>query len=237
MRRLPALAASLLLLAGGCASIPEAEQPPAERVARAAALIEDDRNIEARQVLDDLRGPVAGTSLEGEVVCLLARARYGIGEYADAEVLFGAYLDRFPRGPRAAEALYGRAQCFLRQAERLNIGFFRFEQVLPHDRDITPLAQAETLLNQYVALFPGDARQQEALAQLGELRGKRGLHELAIAEFYLRKDNPAAALARAQPVEEGDYPADVREQAGRLAREARSALPGGGVKGAADDGR
>ncbi len=227
----------LAVLAGGCASAPEPEQTPSERIARAAALIEDDRSTEAKQILEDLRGPVAGTIEEGEVLFLLGRAHYGLSAYADAEVLFATYLTRFPDGPRCPEALYVRARCFLQQAERLRIGFFSFDRVLPYDRDITPLTQAETLLAEYRSRFPGDKHEREAASLLAELRGKRGLHELEIADFYLRKDNPAAALARARPVEEGDYPPEVRALAGSLAQEAREEMDRGKKEGAAGDGR
>jgi len=215
------LALTLALGAAGCSSAPEVEAPPAERLARAADLVDRERNTEAKALLEELRSPVAGTALEGEVVFLLARARYGLEEFADAEVLFGSYLSRWPEGSRAAAALFDRALCFVRKAERLKIGFFSIERVVPFDRDVTPLAQAETLLAEFLSRYPAAPEAAQAAALVAELRGKRGLHELDIADFYLRKHDPAAALERARAVEEGDYPATVREKAGEIVRAAR----------------
>jgi outer membrane assembly lipoprotein YfiO len=218
-----AFALALALAAAGCSSAPEAETPPAVRIANAAALVERERNTEAKAILEELRAPVAGTAQEAEVVYLLARARYGLEEYADAEVLFGTYLSRWPDGPHAAAALFDRALCFVRQAERLKIGFFSIDRELPFDRDITPLAQAETLLAEFLSRYPAAPEAPRATALVAELHEKRGLHELEIADFYLRQRRPAAALERARAVEQGDFPAAVRQKAGELARAAEKA--------------
>lgn len=223
--RLPLLAVAALLGAAGlsaCSSAPEIEDPPAQRIARAAALIEKERNLEAKDILEGVRGPVAGTLQEGEAVYLLARAHLALGNPADAEVLFETYLSRWPDGPHAARALYSRALCFIAKAERTRIGFFSLTKVVPSDRDITPLSQAEVLLAEYRSRYPGTPEAADAEGLIASLREKRGLHELEVADFYLWHGNTRAALFRARGVEKGDYPASVREKAASLARKAEA---------------
>jgi outer membrane protein assembly factor BamD len=174
--------------------------------------------------LEELRPVTAGTRLGGEVQFLLGENQFHQGKYEQAEAHYATYLAAYTGGPFSERALYMRALSKIRQIRKISIGFFTFRSYIPNDRDISVLKEARSLFGQYIDRYPSGQWIDEARERSAELLLKEGEHELQIASFYLRKDSPRAALARAQRVLEGDYPEQVRIKAKSLIQQADSAL-------------
>jgi outer membrane protein assembly factor BamD len=170
----------------------------------------------AYENLVELKQVTAGTRLDGEVQFLLAENQFRQGNYAEAEVHYGTYLINYPEGPFSEKALYMRAFSKIKQIRKIAIGFLTFRSYIPHDRDVSILRESRSLYDEYIDRYPAGKWIDEAKQMQTELLVKEGEHELEIAAFYLKKDQPQAALARAERLLKGVYPAQIMTRAREL---------------------
>jgi len=220
-----ALITVLTFLATSCAAPQVSEMPPEEKLAQARTDMDKRRLEAAKEKLEGLKFVTAGTRLGGEVQFLLAETLYRQGALAEAEVGYETYLLSYPGGPFAEKALFNQALSKVRQLEKIHLGFFSFKRYIPHDRDVSVLREARVLFEQYLQGYPDGQWAAEAKERATELLTKEGEHELDIVSFYIRKDEPRAALARAQRVLENQFPEPILDRARELVLEAKEALP------------
>ena len=172
----------------------------------------------AIESLEELRPVTMDTRLGGEVQFLLAETRFLQGKYAEADAGYSVYLDLYPDGPFAEKALYMNALSKIRSIRK--IAFFTFRSYIPYDRDISVLKEARTLFELYIDRYPTGQWIDYSKQTAAELLLKEGKHELSIASFYLRKDEPKAVLARAEKILNGPYPEEVMAEAREMVRRA-----------------
>lgn len=116
-----------------------------------------------------------------------------------------------------------RALANIRLIQRKRIGLFTIRKEIPHDRDVEPLRNARLLLEEYLEDHPDGRHGAEARDWIGLLIEKEGRHELEVAEYYLKKNRPEAALSRTSGILEGQFPPDIKREAEALAARAREA--------------
>ena len=167
----------------------------------------------ARESLEELRQVTAGTRLGGEVQFLLAETEFHQDNFAEAEAHYGTYLALYPEGQHSEKALYMRALSKIKQIKKTSIGFFTLRSYIPHDRDFSTLREARSLFEQYIESYPSGEWIDDATQMKTDLLVKEGEHELQIAAFYLKRDRPQAALARAERILEGNYPVEILTRA------------------------
>lgn len=222
------VAVLLVILAGltlSCSAPQVKETSPEERLAQVRTDMKKRRYEMSQKTLEELKFITAGTRLGGEVQFLLAETRYFQGDMAEAEASYETYLLSYPGGPFAEKALFQQALTKVRQIEKIRLGFLSVKRYIPHDRDVSIIRDARTLFQRYLQTYPDGKWAQEADERVTELLTKEGEHELDIVSFYLRKDQPQAALARARRILEGQFPDPIQHRARELAREADTAMP------------
>lgn len=215
------VAVVLALLLVACSKPVVNDSAPEERLREVRNDIKKHRNEKAYESLEELRFVTAGTRLGGEVLFLLGETAYKRGKYQDSESHYLAYLNAYPDGPFAEKAVYMQAMSKIKQIEKRKLGFFSIKTYIPDDRDLSLITEARILFEIYVEKYPAGEWIDEASRRVAELRVKEGRHELNVASYYLRKNSPAAAMARARHVLEGTYPEDIMEEAKDILQRAR----------------
>ena len=215
----------LSFIAFSCSAPILQESTPEERVRDARKDMEKRRYENAYGTLEELRFVTAGTRLGGEVQFLLGEAGFKRGKYPEAESHYATYLNTYPDGPFAEQAVYKQALSKVKQIQKRKIGFLSFKTYIPHDRDISILREARILFEIYLEKYPTGEWIDIATQQAEELLIKEGQHELEIASFYLRKNNPHSAIERAKRVLNGSYPDTIMTEARELIRKAEESLP------------
>jgi outer membrane protein assembly factor BamD len=217
-----ALILALSFIAISCSSPEIIESPPEERIREARNDIDKHRYEKAYENLEELRIVTAGTRLGGEVQFLLGEAGFYRSKYPEAESHYAAYLNAYPDGPFSQQAVYMQAMSKVKQLQKRNLFFKTY---IPHDRDISLLREARVLFQLYIEMYPTGEWVDIATQRAEELLIKEGQHELEIASFYLRKNNPRSALERAKRVLNGNYPDTINTEARDLIRKAEQSLP------------
>jgi outer membrane protein assembly factor BamD len=229
LKKLHVTAAVLLAVLAGltfsCSAPQVKETPPEERLAQVRTDIKKRRYEMSQKTLEELKLTTAGTRIGGEVQFLLAETQYFQGDMAEAGASYETYLLSYPGGPFTEKALFHQALTEAKQIEKVRLGFLSVKRYIPHDRDVSILRKARTLFQRYLQTYPDGEWAQEADGRVTELLTKEGEHELEIVSFYLRKDEPRAALARARRVLEGQFPDPIQDRARELARKAEMAIP------------
>jgi outer membrane protein assembly factor BamD len=222
--RLSVLILALSFIAISCSSPEIIESPPEERIRDARNDMDKRRYEKAYENLEELRFVTAGTRLGGEVQFLLGETGFKRGKYPEAESHYAAYLNAYPGGPFAEQAVFMQALSKVKQLQKRKIGFLSFKTYIPHDRDISLLREARVLFELYIEMYPTGEQIDIATQRAEELLIKEGRHELEIASFYLRKKNTGAALVRAKRVLDGNYPDNIQIEARDLIRKAERSL-------------
>ncbi len=204
----------------GCSSTPSVAPDPESLLETARLDIKKHRNDQALKTLEKLKPVTTDTRLGGEVQFLLGEARFSKGNYAEAEVEYGTYLDLFPDGPFSEDALFKSALSKIKQIKKIDVGFFYLRSYIPSDRNISTLRETRVLLERYLLDYPSGKWSNQAAEMSRELLEKEGEHELGIMKFYLRKKRPEAVLARAERVLKNDFPEKIKSQARKLVEKA-----------------
>ncbi len=215
-------AAGLTLALASCSSTPKAQIDPDERIDSIHTLLKKHRYEEAIEILNGLKFTIAGNIRDEEIKYLTALTYFKQGKFLESDPAFGLYLAGYPDGRFAQEALYYQASSKIRQSQRSVLGLFSVRKVLPIDRDVSFIREARDLFSLYTRKYPKGEFIEEAAAREAELRSKVGEHELEIASYYLRKNNPDAAILRVERIIEEDHPKDIKERAVKLLKQARS---------------
>ena len=212
----------LSFIAFSCSAPILQESTPEERVRDARKDMEKSRYENAYETLEELRFVTAGTRLGGEVLFLLGETGFKRGKYPEAESHYAAYLNTYPAGPFAQQALYMQAMSKIKQLQKRK---WYGKVYIPYDRDISLLREARVLFEIYMEKYPAGEWIDSATQRAEELLIKEGQHELGIASFYLKKNSPHSAIERAKRVLDGKYPDIIKVEARELIRKAEKSLP------------
>jgi outer membrane assembly lipoprotein YfiO len=144
-----------------------------------------------------IRFPFSRYAVEAEL--LIARAEFEQANYATAQDAFKQFAKLHPTHKHVRNgwaSFMAAASAFMNAPQ----GFF----LLPadHMRDQSPLRDAIDELTAYFDHYSGTVTEKYAVKLRDEVRRRLLEHELYVADFYLDKDKPEAAIGRLEAAHE-----------------------------------
>lgn len=136
----------------------------------------DSVEIFERVIEHNPQGPLAADSQ-----VKIADAYFLAEDFISAEEAYRALLENYPRSEWAPYALF-------------RIPLSRLSLELRRERDLEGLWKARDGFEEYLANYPDGALANEAKRKIHEVEGLIAEREYRIAEFYLRKKKPSAAI-------------------------------------------
>jgi len=122
-------------------------------------------------------------SYSADVLMARAEGYFRARRFADAADTYGRFMELHAAHPWAPYALFRQGMSYV-------------HQIKTADRDPTFAQKARQAFENLIANYPGSDPVTYAQDELAWAIDELASHELGIADFYLRTDRPAAALAR-----------------------------------------
>lgn len=137
---------------------------------------ESKKYVQASTVLNDIYTPLRGTAKGEEALFLLAMSYYGNEDYANANVFFKTYCQRYPKGKFAELSQFYSGY-----------GFYLDSPDAQLDQTYTVKAIEE--LQNFLEKFPKSEKVPEAQKAIFEMQDKLTLKELQNAQLYYNLGN------------------------------------------------
>jgi outer membrane protein assembly factor BamD len=118
---------------------------------------------------------------------MTAYAHYEMNDYAQAIADADQFIVLYPGNVATPYAYYLRAVCY-------------FEQIVDVGRDQAATGQAQVALGDILKRYPQSAYAEDAKLKLDMVQDQLAGKEMTIGRFYLRNDDPIAAIGRFQTV-------------------------------------
>ena len=120
-------------------------------------------------------------------ILMQAYAHYQANQYTDAVTDAERFVDLYPGNASAAYAYYLKAECY-------------FEQIVDVGRDQGFTEQAREGMRQVVQRYPKSEYAADARLKLDMINDQLAGKEMAVGRYYLRSDQPFAAIGRFKTV-------------------------------------
>lgn len=120
-------------------------------------------------------------------ILMTAYANYQGNRYTDAINDAERFISLYPGNPSAVYAYYLKAVCY-------------FEQIMDVGRDQAATEQALANLREVVNRYPNTEYAQDARAKIDMVNDQLAGKEMAVGRFYLRQNQPLAAIGRFKTV-------------------------------------
>ena len=114
-------------------------------------------------------------------------AQYQSGEYQDAIAAADRFIQLYPGNPQTPYAYYMRAVAY-------------YEQITDVGRDQAATAQAQAALREVINRYPTTEYAADARLKLDTANDQLAGKEMAVGRFYLRQNQPLAAIGRFRTV-------------------------------------
>ena len=205
MRAPKALTALFILLLSACAGVQEnkTETTPEALYAEAQAEAKNKAYERAQKILERIRDDFPFSKVAVDAELLGADLAFEQEKFEEATAAYKSFEDLHPTHPQVPYAVYRR-------------GLAQWALSRPEDRDQTATRGAAEAFQRLLHANPEGPHSAEAKQKLAEARSRLAAHELYVASFYLRREQPDAARVRLETLLK-DYPdAPQREEAARL---------------------
>jgi outer membrane protein assembly factor BamD len=187
-----ALAASLSVTA--CAGRKDertayVERPVELLFATGAKRLDQRRWVEAVQYFDEVERQHPYSEWSRRSILMTLYARYMANDYAEAIQAADRFIQLYPGNPQVGYAYYMKAVSY-------------YEQITEVNRDQAATGQAQAALREVINRFPGTEYAQDARLKLDTANDQLAGKEMTIGRWYLRQNQPLAAVRRFQTVVE-----------------------------------
>lgn len=180
--KLFALCCALVFLAAGCAStFDPTGRSPREIFEQAVAVFNDDDLYEAQRLFDIIKLQYPASEYAPDAQFYLAEISFKRKEYVVASFNYSMVRRQYPTHPRAKEALFKAALCYVELAP-------------PFDRDQDYTRKAIASLQEFIREYPQDSLTTVAQQHIRTLRNQLAEREFSIAEQYRVLNSPQSAL-------------------------------------------
>jgi outer membrane protein assembly factor BamD len=172
------------LAAAGCATTPDAVSRNPESMAKAAEEFQTSGRYEdAIAQWRKVRESYASPELTALAEINIADAQFNDKNYIEAAASYEEFRKLHPNHEKAPYALYRQA-------------LSHYEQITGIDTDQTPVANAVTLFESFLRIYPTSEYAEEVRNKLEVCRIKQVEHEVYVGRFYYRTDRYGAAIKR-----------------------------------------
>ncbi len=165
-------------------------QPDKQLYDRALVALKKGKFDVARLLLQDMLATYPDSEYQMRAKLAFADSWYregGTAALTQAETEYHDFIIFFPNVPEAAEA-------------QMRIGDIYFKQMDKPDRDYTKAIHAQEEYRTMLTQYPDSTLIPEAKQKLREVQEALATRETGIADFYLGRENYAAAIARFQTI-------------------------------------
>jgi outer membrane protein assembly factor BamD len=200
VRLLSATGLALALTAGlsvaGCSGAREkrerlayVERPVELLFSTGARRLDQRRWAEAVQYFDEVERQHPYSEWSRRAILMTVYARYEAGDYAEAIAAADRFIQLYPGNPQVGYAFYMKAVSY-------------YEQITDVARDQAATAQAQAALREVIQRFPNTEYAADARLKLDTANDQLAGKEMAIGRWYLRQNQPLAAVGRFRSVVE-----------------------------------
>jgi outer membrane protein assembly factor BamD len=187
------LAAACALALSACAhkqkkpSLAFQERPVEVIYATGAARLDSRRWTEAVEYFQEVERQHPYSEWSRRSILMTAYAHYMSNDYDDARADADRFVSLYPGSPSAAYAYYIKAICY-------------FEQIIDVGRDQAATEQALGTLREVVRRYPDSVYATDAKLKIDMVNDQLAGKEMAIGRWYLRDNEPLAAIGRFKTV-------------------------------------
>ena len=188
-----ALALAGSLSVAGCAGnrdrtrIAYQERPVELLFSTGARRLDQRRWTEAVQYFDEVERQHPYSEWSRRAILMTLYARYEASDYAEAIQAADRFIQLYPGNPQVAYAYYMRAVSY-------------YEQITDVARDQAATAQAQAALREVINRFPQTEYAADARLKLDTANDQLAGKEMAVGRWYLRQNQPLAAVGRFRTV-------------------------------------
>lgn len=191
------IAAFAAVLSAGCASTPE-EPPTAEELYDTAHELQRQANYEQSSAkFDELISTYPASKYSQQAMLDIIYLSYQRIQYAETLDAADRFIKAYPDNKSVAYALYMQGLSYFREQQSL---VDRFGSQDPTERNPETMRQAFFLFKQLVEQYPNSEYVEDATLRMRYLINALSRHEIHIANYYLRRNAPIAAVGRAKRV-------------------------------------
>jgi outer membrane protein assembly factor BamD len=165
------------------------ERPVELLFATGAKRLDQRRWVEAVQYFDEVERQHPYSEWSRRSILMTLYARYQANDYAEAIQAADRFIQLYPGNPQVGYAYYMKAVSY-------------YEQITEVSRDQAATAQAQAALREVINRFPGTEYAQDARLKLDTANDQLAGKEMSIGRWYLRQNQPLAAVRRFQTVVE-----------------------------------
>ena len=197
VRRLSGAGLALAMAAGltvsGCAGdkdkarLAYVERPVELLFSTGAKRLDQRRWSEAIQYFDEVERQHPYSEWSRRAILMTMYARYESNDYPEAIAAAERFIQLYPGNPQVAYAYYMKAVSY-------------YEQITDVARDQAATAQAQAALREVIQRFPTSEYASDARLKLDTANDQLAGKEMNIGRWYLRQNQPLAAIGRFQAV-------------------------------------
>lgn len=200
----------VLTLLSGCGSLETTNQESPEKLTNEAleAFRYGDYH-EALELFTEIKEkfPFSRFSLLAELKS--ADANFYLKNYAEARALYEEFEEKHPTNEAIPYVLFQIARCH----------YTRIDAV---DRDTSGAKDAINTLNRLLKAYPNSPYTAQAKVMIADARSFLARHELFVANFYIRTEEPQQAIGRLEYLLTNYPETEAAGKAGELLRELKS---------------
>jgi outer membrane protein assembly factor BamD len=145
--------------------------------------LDQERYTEAVQFFQEVERQHPYSPWSRRAILMQVYAYYQRHAYEEAIAAADRYIQLYPGSPQASYAYYMKAICY-------------FEQIVDVGRDQAATGQALVALTQVARLFPESQYATDARVKIDMVNDQLAGKEMEIGRWYLRRDQPLAAMGR-----------------------------------------
>ena len=165
------------------------ERPVEVLYATGLQRLDESRHQEAIQFFQEVERQHPYSPWSRRAILMQVYAYYERQSYEDAISAADRYIQLYPGSPQASYAYYMKAICY-------------FEQIVDVGRDQAATGQALNALTEVMRRFPNSQYATDARVKIDMVNDQLAGKEMEIGRWYLRRDQPLAAVGRFRRVVE-----------------------------------